>query len=204
MKKLAIAIFPGLLFIQSAHAFSFKDYLHGVYLGYIHSNIDYRLSSNGAPGHPKTSNSSTQIAIGKRINEWASVEVDMLYSTSTDDFNNDSNRAILGRQFAMEVNNNYSLNFRAIAFQYKELYLYGVLGWTRLKYLDDAGDYAHGQGFNYGMGMAWQPNKRVSLSLAVEKLPRSDYDENIWGPSLDPMHIEATQLKLQFDLTLKE
>lgn len=200
MNKYVFAILAVTVYSPTSFA-ALGDYLKDTYVGISLAQVNYEMkASTGARGVKATANAK-RLLLGRRINDWASMEFQFLYDSSVDSF--DNSRQVLGRDFSMEVNRFYSLDFRGIAYQYEKYDVHGVVGLTRLKYLDQDGAVAQGRGFNYGIGVGARFSRRFYLKFGWEMLPRVDYDENLFGAPLDPMHIDASQLKLQFDIGIK-
>lgn len=209
MKKLLWFGLLGLMFAQSALAETskfnetVKNITKDMYFGYGYSHINYNLNSSGVGGKPDTTASAQTIVIGRHLNDRTSFELNMLYKSSKDSFNDNGDIATLGHSFDMEVNKYYALNFRGVAYRHDKYDAHGIIGWTRLRYLDQDNDIAQGSGLNFGLGVGAQLGKRFYLKLDWEKLPRVDYDESVWNPPLDPMHVEASLLKLQIEANVQ-
>lgn len=196
-----VFVILALVLYSPANYAAMSDYFKGTFVAISYAKVDYEMKANSGGGSAKTQGGIKRLIIGKRLNSWASMEFQTLYSSSVDQFDNP--RAVLGRDFAMEINRFNSFNFKGIAYHYKQYDVHGVIGLSRIKYLDQDAAVAQGRGINYGIGAGVRFSPRMYLQLGWEILPRIDYDENIFGAPLDPMHIEANQLLLQFDVGIK-
>jgi hypothetical protein len=109
MKKYPWFGLLGLMFSQSALAQTskfneaVKNITKDLYFGYAYSRLNYNLNSSGAAGSPDTSASIQTLVIGRHLNDRTALELNMLYKSSHDSFNDSGDIATLGHSFDMEV-----------------------------------------------------------------------------------------------------
>jgi len=196
--KIKIAILAFLI-VMSPSVFADGSKIKGFYIGYRIDKLSYQLESDGSGSHPNASASVNRFIFGKHLNHWAALEFGALYSSSVDKLQG----ASLGRSLEMEVNSYYSLDFLGSVYNKDKIDVHGVIGLSKMRYLDSDNDSASGLGLNLGIGASYQFTRAIGFKLGWELLPTIKYDDNLFGAPLDPVSVKASSLILQVTVGIK-